>query len=156
MKKRTKTLLGTLALVIVIGVALSSLICVIPPVAMTNSAIIASFVRINMFMSEHHRFPGSLKDLPKREGYANSTTDGWHRPLIYRVEKDNFITLLSLGEDGKRGGTGENSDIEKTYRTRNPDGSWCVDDEMWILTAEIGESPTKASTATNQAALRTD
>ena len=144
-KKRMKTLLGALAFLILAGVVISSLITVVTPVEMTHTAIGESFVRMQMFLTEHHRFPSALGELPKREGYANRLTDGWRRPLIYQVEEDNFVTLLSLGRDGQPGGTGEDADIQTTYRTKNPDGSWCADDDMWIVTAVIRETPTTNS-----------
>ncbi len=58
-----------------------------------KSTIVESFVRMHIYLKEHHKFPSSLEELPKREGYANQITDGWQR-LIYKVEQDNFITLL--------------------------------------------------------------
>lgn len=115
-------------------------VCVIPPDAATHSAIIESFVRMQMYISEHRKFPASLDELPKRDGYANCITDGWERPLIYKVEQDNLITLLSYGKDGKPGGTGRNADIQTTYRTKNPDGEWCIEEQLWLVTAEVKES----------------
>ena len=153
MKKTTKALLGALASVILIAVVLSSLVCVITPVEMTNTAIVESFVRMRMYLAEHHQFPASLDELPRRDGYANRTTDWWRRPLIYKAEQDNFITLLSLGKDGEPGGTGEDADIQRTYRTKNPDGSWCVHEELWIVTAEVTKPPTTASTVPSEGAL---
>ena len=125
---------------------------VITPVEITHTAIGETFVRMHMYLTEHHQFPGALDDLPKREGYANRTTDGWQRPLIYTIEQDNFITLRSLGKDGRPGGSGEGADIQKTYRTKNPDGSWCVDEEFWIVTAEVKEPPTTDSTVPSEGA----
>jgi hypothetical protein len=119
-------MLGALAFLVLAGVIVSSFATVVPPDAVTHTAIQESFFRIQMHIARHRRFPASLDELPKRKGHANRTTDGWHRPLIYRIEEDNFVTLLSLGKDGQPGGTGENADIQTTYRTKNADGSWCV------------------------------
>jgi hypothetical protein len=141
MKKNMVVLLSILVAVILVLFILSSLVCVIPPDAMTHTAIVESFVRMQMYLKDHHQFPASLDELPKRNGYANRTTDGWQRPLIYKVEQDNFVTLLSFGKDGKEGGTGDNADIQRTYRTKNADGSWCVEEEGWIVTAEVKKSP---------------
>ena len=137
MNKRARSVLGALSIAAVAGFILSSLVTVATPVELTNTAITESFSRMRMFLALHRRFPESLDDLPKREGHANRTADGWGRPLMYRIEGSNYITLLSLGEDGRVGGTGVDADIRKTYRTKSPDGSWCVDDEMWIVTEEM-------------------
>jgi len=125
---------------------------VITPVEMTHTAIGESFARMHIYLTKHHRFPASLDELPKRDGYANRTTDGWHRPLLYRIEEENFITLFSLGKDGKPGGTGEDADIQRTYRTKNRDGSWCVDEELWLATAQVRETPTTDSTLSTEGA----
>ena len=97
-----------------------------------------TLVRINMYMKEHHgEPPPSLAVLPVRKGYLNRTTDGWDRELQYSVDAAGVITLMSPGADGQPGGAGLNADIVRRYRTRNPDGSSCVDDENWITNAEI-------------------
>jgi hypothetical protein len=109
----------------------------IPPDAMTETAMTETFVRIHMYMKEHRKVPPSLAVLPKRTGYMNRTTDGWGRELRYTVDDRGVIALTSLGADGKPGGEGLNSDIVRRYRTRNPDGSLNIDDELWIVHAEI-------------------
>ncbi len=37
--------------------------------------------------------------------------DPWGNAYIYRYSEQSAVEILSLGADGKRGGTGENSDI---------------------------------------------
>jgi len=37
--------------------------------------------------------------------------DPWGHPLVYKVENDNKVEIISLGADGKEGGTGVNQDL---------------------------------------------
>jgi hypothetical protein len=105
---------------------------------MTFTSMDETLVRIDMYMKEHHgEPPPNLAVLPVRQGYMNRTTDGWGYELQYSVDAAGVITLASHGADGKPGGDGLNADIVRRYRTRNPDGSSCVDDEYWITNAEI-------------------
>ena len=109
----------------------------IPPTDMTETSMTETIVRIEMYMKEHGEPPPNLAVLPTRKGYANSTTDGWGRELQYTVDKNGVISLTSLGADGKPGGDGLNKDIVHRYRTRNPDGSSCINEEYWLINAEI-------------------
>jgi hypothetical protein len=110
---------------------------VIPPDAMTITAIGETFVRINLYAETNRSIPLSLDVLPKREGYANRTTDGWGRPLVYKVAADGVITLTSFGADGQPGGEGPDADLSQSYRCRRPEGSLWVGSPMWIVEAEI-------------------
>jgi hypothetical protein len=135
MKRQTSVILATgvvLALVFLLDRTLS-----IPPAVITRSAITETFVRIHLYAETHKALPSSLDDLPKREGYANRTSDGWKRPLQYTVTKDGLITLQSLGADGKLGGEGDNTDMAISYRSKRPDGSLWAGLPMWILEAEV-------------------
>jgi hypothetical protein len=103
--------------------ALASFIDIIPPVDLTRSHITETFCRIEMYVKTNKSIPPSLDVLPNRDGYANSTLDGWNRLLQYRVTEDGLITLTSFGADGKPGGDGENADISETRRVRLRDQS---------------------------------
>lgn len=74
--------------------------------------------------------------LPRRDGYANRTTDGWGHPLQYRVAADGILTITSLGKDGNPGGGGENADVFESYFTKKPDGSLWVGTDMWVVEAQ--------------------
>ena len=125
-----------LVVVVIIGMPL---VCVetIPPHSATISAMIETQVRIHMYMTANRDYPRDLSVLPVRNGYANRATDGWERPLIYKVDDEGVISLTSLGRDGKVGGEGDDADIVRRYRTRNDDGSLNIDDEYWIIYSEI-------------------
>jgi hypothetical protein len=119
---------------------LDSFANVIPPDAMTETAIGETHYRIYLYMKEHRNVPPNLAALPKRQGYANSTVDGWGRELAYSVDTKGVITLSSFGADGKPGGDGLNRDFVHRYETRNPDGSLNIDDEFWV-NKEVPQSP---------------
>ena len=109
----------------------------ITPVEMTRTAMTETLVRINIYAETNKAIAPSLDVLAKRDGYVNRTTDGWNRPLQYRVAQDGIITLTSLGADGKPGGDGEDADISVSYRSKRPDGSLWVGSPMWLVEAEV-------------------
>jgi hypothetical protein len=117
--------------------AACSLVNVIPPDALTDTAMTVTQVRIHRYMLAHRDYPPNLHVLPRREGYSNEVVDGWGRTLIYAVDDNGIISLTSLGRDGKVGGSGEDVDVIKRFRTRREDGSLNVDDEYWIIESEI-------------------
>jgi hypothetical protein len=109
----------------------------ITPVEMTHTAIGETFYRIQIYAQKYGAVPASLDALPKREGYVNRTTDGWGRPLEYRVRPDGVITLTSYGRDGAPGGAGDDADISVSYRTKRADGSLWVGSDLWIVEARV-------------------
>ena len=119
-------------------ICLDSLVDRISPVEATDTAISETFVRIDLYAKQHGTVPPSLNVLPEREGYANSITDGWGKPLLYEVSDDGRLTLTSYGKDGKPGGTGEDADISRSYYSKRPDGSLWVGSDMWIVEAGFG------------------
>ncbi len=142
---RTAHIIGALALVLIAACVWWCHMDVIPPDAMTITAIGETFVRINLYAESNRSIPSSLDILPKREGYADLTTDGWGRPLVYKVAADGVITLTSFGADGKPGGEGRDGDFSQSYRCRRPDGSLWVGSPMWIVEAEIRPPPASAA-----------
>ena len=116
-----------------------SLVTTISPRDMTLTAIGETHVRMHLYLLEHRQCPETLSQLPQRDGYMNRTTDGWDRPLIYSVDDGGIITLSSLGRDGVAGGTGDDQDTTRRYRTRNDDGTLNIDNELWTVTSEIHE-----------------
>jgi len=109
----------------------------ITPVEATHTAIGETFARVQIYAETNRFVAPSLDVLPKRGGYANQTSDGWHRPLLYRAAPDGVITILSLGKDGKSGGAGEDADISVSYRSKRQDGSLWVGSDLWLVEAEV-------------------
>jgi hypothetical protein len=83
----------------------------IPPLDLTMTRMALTEIRIKTYWKANGRLPESLSQLPIREGYDNSTMDGWARPIKYDVSGATTVTLSSLGADGRPGGAGENKDI---------------------------------------------
>lgn len=110
---------------------------IITPVESTNTAIMESFARVQLYAETNRAVPLSLDALPRRKRYANQTTDGWYRPLQYRVTPDDVITITSLGRDGKPGGTGEDADISVSYRSKRRDGSLWIGSDLWLVEAQV-------------------
>ena len=109
----------------------------ITPVEATHTAIRESFARVQIYAATNRTVAPSIDVLPKRDGYANQTSDGWHRPLLYRIAPDGVITILSYGMDGKPGGTGDDADISASYYSKRPDGSLWVGSDLWLVEAEV-------------------
>jgi len=105
-----------------------SLVDVVPPLAITRTAITEAFARIHLYAQLSNKIPESLDILPKREGYANCTTDGWKRNLQYSVDSDGIISLKSFGKDGLPGGSVDDADVEVRYHTRDTEGRSIIAD----------------------------
>jgi hypothetical protein len=112
-------LLTALAICTLLGCHLNSLVDVIPPYNLTISSMTETEVRIGMYLNEHGELPDDFSVLPTRDHYANSTTDGWGRPLMYAHTKNDSFTLTSLGRDGEQGGKGDDADIVEVYQVEN-------------------------------------
>jgi hypothetical protein len=134
-----KRVLALLLTIVGLGWLATSLVHVITPREMTASAITESFVRIHLYAKTNQALPPTLEVLPRRDGYMNRTTDGWGHGLVYTISDNGFITLSSLGADQTPGGTGENADISRTYRSQNEDGTLIADQDMWIVDGELHE-----------------
>ena len=109
----------------------------IPRGAITPTAIGETHYRIYIFASKNQRLPTDLLELNERPGYANRTTDLWGRELIYQVDINGIITLGSYGQDGKLGGSGEDADILRRYRSKDESGRFIAGDDLWVATGEI-------------------
>jgi hypothetical protein len=75
----------------------------IPPDCLTKNRMDGLQWRIRQSAQEHHCLPDSLSQLEKREGYDNSSDDGWGREIIYTPNPDGTVTLSSFGKSGKPG-----------------------------------------------------
>jgi len=86
----------------------------IPAPDMTRSRIGGFEYRLHDYYAVNHRLPASLSDIPVEANKDNEVVDGWGRPIQYS-SNGTTVTLLSLGKDGRRGGTGEDADIVDTF-----------------------------------------
>lgn len=111
------------SLCIVIVVALNLLLIEnIPPIALTRTACIRAEVRICNYYAKNGRLPPSLTALPPDDpSYADSLTDAWDRPIQYSIEGES-VTLMSLGADGRPGGSGDDFDVRNVFTATQP--SW--------------------------------
>jgi len=81
--------------------------------------------QIELFMADTGRYPTSAEGLDvlvsepeAAEGWAGpylrdrkALTDPWGRPLRYTIDEDNRYVVVTLGADGKAGGSGVNRDL---------------------------------------------
>lgn len=92
-----------------------SLSCVetIPPRAMTQTRLTIIEYRVRNYYLKHGQLPSTLTDLPPLdENRDSSFLDGWANPIRYSTD-GVMISLLSLGRDGRIGGTGQDADLER-------------------------------------------
>jgi hypothetical protein len=93
---------------------------------MTTTAMDVDKERIFDDIREHQTLPKSLSELPQSDGKIDGTRDGWGRPIIYTIGKNGFVTLVSLGSDGKPGGSGDAADMIQSFPTKDANGNWIV------------------------------
>ena len=90
--------------------------------------------RILIYAAQHGKHPESLKQLPVLKGFMNETKDAWHYEIEYHLVGDNLVELISRGEDGKVGGTGNNEDIIRRFTLRDKEGDWMSPISDWLPT----------------------
>jgi len=135
MKKFT---FASLAILCVIAIslasryALRSLRQVITPHETTMTAIGETVNRIHLFTKVNGTLPNSLRDLPRRAGYTNRTTDHWGTELVYTIHEDGAITLSSLGRDETVGGSGDALDFEGVYNSADGKVEIFAGSDRWI------------------------
>jgi hypothetical protein len=91
---------------------------------MTTTAIVADEERIFDFIHKHQTLPKNLSALPQTDGKIDGAKDGWGRSILYIIGKNDTVTLVSLGSDGKPGGSGEAADIIESFQTKDTNGKW--------------------------------
>jgi hypothetical protein len=85
---------------------------------MTATAMGETSARIGLYAKSKGQLPPDLTVLPVRQGFMNQTTDGWNRPLVYKIEGDTF-SISSFGRDGVAGGAGDDEDMTRNYQLTN-------------------------------------
>ena len=125
----TGTTLCTVAVVVIAFVLFAD---VIPPRSNTYGAMHMMKRRILQYAATHDTLPESLNQLPTIEGYYNSITDGWGRPILWHIEGEQ-VTLTSFGRDGRPGGFGEDADMVGVFRVKTSDGRWSEELCPWQI-----------------------
>lgn len=123
----TKLLLWILAAWIVVSVLF---VDTVPPRSLTFGNMHMMKRRILRYATVHDSLPTSSDQLPHFEGYSNDATDGWGRPILWRVDGDK-VTLTSYGRDGAPGGSGEDPDMVGVFRTKTANGRWAEELCEW-------------------------
>ncbi len=104
----------------------------VPPRSLTDANMHVMKRRILRFASAHNALPTSFDQLPHIEGFSNEVTDGWGRPIMWRVEGD-VVSLVSYGRDGAPGGVAEDEDLVATFNTKTFDGRWADEICNWLV-----------------------
>jgi hypothetical protein len=90
----------------------------------TTTAMAVDEMRIYEYTQIHGALPKSLAELPRPHDEIDATKDGWGKPIIYIIGKNDFVILVSLGADGKPGGSGDAADIIQSFQTKDAKGNW--------------------------------
>lgn len=130
MKSGRSTILpiGILAVLVAIFVLF---VDTVPPRSMTHTNMHMTKRRILRYATAHDSLPTALDQLPRIEGYVNDVTDGWGRPILWRIE-GNQITLISFGRDGMPGGIGEDADMAGVFQAKTTAGRWEDEFCKWL------------------------
>ena len=124
-----KRLIIILAIVTVAVVVLAScFVDRIPPRAMTATRMHGLKRRVLQYAQSHSELPKSLATLPTLGGYDSSVQDGWKKAIIFEVSVSGVVSFRSFGRDGVVGGSGDDSDIVRSFPSRDVQGKWS--DEM--------------------------
>lgn len=90
----------------------------VPPKSYTKGTMQMLVWRIHKYYETTGELPLNLSKIPERKGYDNSLKDGWGKSILYRINPDNSVTLVSYGKNKKVGGVGDNADIEISFNPR--------------------------------------
>jgi hypothetical protein len=124
-------IIGLVAVFVLAFWALDDLVR-IPPRGLTATRMWGIKRRILEFAVSHNQLPRSLDNLPIMQGYDNSISDEWGRPITYKFSPLGLVTLTSLGRDGKVGGFGIDADMVATFSSHDGQGRWCDELIDWI------------------------
>jgi|694.fasta_scaffold69646_2 general secretion pathway protein G len=112
--ERGLTLIEIIIVVAIIGIVLSFLLKGVFSGAQEAKAKLTKAMLeqlkgdLTVYQVSNNQFPGSLQDIKGNE----AVNDGFGNPIQYKVsDGGRSFELLSLGADGKPGGTGSNQDI---------------------------------------------
>ena len=116
----------------VLGIFLGTAQYAIPPDSLTVTRMNVLKRRIIQFARANDKLPDDLANLPVIAGYDNETRDGWHRLILFAADKNEAITLTSLGADGMHADDGRGRDIVRSFPLKAADGSWSEENVDWV------------------------
>lgn len=73
--------------------------------------------QIEEYEKKNGHLPDTIEGFRRFNKNRDITKDEWGNQIIYTVDSEGFITLTSLGRDGKPGGKGKNSDTILHFKT---------------------------------------
>ena len=114
----------------------------VTPEASTFTAISQAAEQVHAYMREHRQVPTDFSTI---SDHAPPATDGWGRPLMYAVDDAGIVSISSYGRDGRPGGQDSDADITRRYRTRTADGALDIDDDLWVISAEVSGDASAAA-----------
>jgi hypothetical protein len=85
---------------------------------------------------------------------SDEMEDCWGNPISISQDSNGMVTLMSLGQDNKPGGTGSDADMIGRYPSRQPDGRWSDESVEWTKDpyppepADARKPETRAAAAT--------
>jgi len=114
MQKKQMILLTILLCVILLAVIIGKIV----ESTHLNNNIKLKFIaqHINNYIDDYNKYPASLTEINVKKNFLK---DEWGRFFIYKKGK-NKITLISYGEDGKKGGVKTNQDIYYSFEPMKP------------------------------------
>lgn len=115
-------------LVIGVGTLLGTLCLfnVAPPQSRTDLTMRDLAGRIRTAFKQGRSIPADLTTLPEHRRDSVDVNDGWGRPMTARWLVGGTVELLSLGRDGRPGGTGEDADLRGVFDPVADDNEWIV------------------------------
>ena len=100
----------------------------------TRLAVMRVFTLMNQYAKNHGSLPASLDALPRPTAEFNYLSDGWGRPLGYRVDPDGIVTVFSYGRSGRPGSADY---ISQSCYWKRKDGSFWAASDGWYFAARV-------------------
>lgn len=100
--------------------------CSIPPIPPHGKAwtVLWDIKReIHKYAAKHNALPVNYSGFPLHMRLYR-LRDPWWRPVVYALDNKGTVVLTTLGEDGRWGGEGRNSDLVLIFPSRLPNGEW--------------------------------
>lgn len=92
------------------------------PVGRARADILFLQSQLRSYLRVTGRYPSEqegLEALVKANLVRSVPTDPWGRPYVYRLVRESG-RVVTLGRDGKEGGSGEDADVDSSFRKGPP------------------------------------